>query len=189
MMRCCGGVSDHTVAPLPAAHGRARKVWRWVFAVSTLGGWGFAERWVPSFLISPDATRPPGRKPRRPVIVATRCCGAAHGGPSLALTGCACLAGANDVRSPVAVSDNDPTRRPKTGTIDHADQDSLAVKTFNCDPGCRGARPLLTRQHAATRRARDSSDALGNATATAHRRPACHEYSQHLFAALARMAE
>jgi len=140
-------------------------------------------------LISPDATRPPGRKPRRPVIVATRCCGAAHGGPSLALTGCACLAGANDVRSPVAVSDNDPTRRPKTGTIDHADQDSLAVKTFNCDPGCRGARPLLTRQHAATRRARDSSDALGNATATAHRRPACHEYSQHLFAALARMAE
>jgi len=60
MMRCCGGVSDHTVAPLPAAHGRARKVWRWVFAVSTLGGWGFAERWVPSFLISPDATRPPG---------------------------------------------------------------------------------------------------------------------------------
>jgi hypothetical protein len=29
--------------------------------------------------------------------------GAAHGGPSLALTGCACLAGANDVRSPVAV--------------------------------------------------------------------------------------
>jgi len=62
----------------------------------------------------------------------------------------ACLAGANDVRSPVAVSDNDPTRRSKTGTIDHADQDSLAVKTFNCDPGCRGARPLLTRQHAAT---------------------------------------
>ena len=101
-------------------------------------------------MISPDATRPPGRKPRRPVIVATRCCGAAHGGPSLALTGCACLAGANDVRSPVAVSDNDPTRRPKTGMIDHADQDSLAVKTFNCDPGCRGARPLLTRQHAAT---------------------------------------
>jgi hypothetical protein len=129
--------------------------------VSTSGGWGFAERWAPSFLISPDATRPPGRKPRRPVIVATRCCGAAHGGPSLALTGCACLAGANDVRSPVAVSDNDPTRRPKTGTIDHADQDSLAVKTFNCDPGCRGARPLLTRQHAATRRARDSSDAWG----------------------------
>jgi len=62
----------------------------------------------------------------------------------------ACLAGANDVRSPVAMSDNDPTRRPKTGMIDHADQDSLAVKTFNCDPGCRGARPLLTRQHAAT---------------------------------------
>jgi hypothetical protein len=54
-------------------------------------------------LISPDATRPPGWKPRRRVIVATRCCGAAHGGPSLALTGCACLAGANDVRSPVAV--------------------------------------------------------------------------------------
>ena len=45
----------------------------------------------------------------------------------------ACLAGANDVRSPVAVSDNDPTRRPKTGTIDNADQDSLAVKTFSGD--------------------------------------------------------
>ena len=50
----------------------------------------------------------------------------------------ACLAGANDVRSPVAVSDNIQFRRPKTGTIDHAVQDSLAVKTFNCDPGCRG---------------------------------------------------
>jgi hypothetical protein len=31
------------------------------------------------------------------------------------------------------VSDNDPTRRPKTGTIDNADQDSLAVKTFSGD--------------------------------------------------------
>jgi len=45
------------------------------------------------FDLTRNATRPPGRKPRRPVIVATRCCGAAHGGPSLALTGCACLAG------------------------------------------------------------------------------------------------
>ena len=157
--------------------------------MSTSGGWGFAERWVPSFLISPDATRPPGRKPRRPVIVATRCCGAAHGGPSLALTGCACLAGANDVRSPVAVSDNDPTRRPKTGTIDHADQDSLAVKTFNCDPGCRGGRPLLTRQHAATRRARDSSDALGNAASATHGRAARHQHQEHVVPALARLVE
>jgi hypothetical protein len=56
------------------------------------------------------------------------------------LTGCACLAGANDVRSPVAVSDNDPTRRPKIGTLDNADQDSLAVKTFSCDPA--GAVPF-----------------------------------------------
>ena len=102
MMRCCG-VSPIIWSSICPPMGRARKVWRWVFAVSTSGGWGFAERWVPSSLISPDATRPPGRKPRRPVIVATRCCGAAHGGPSLALTGCACLAGANDVRSPVAV--------------------------------------------------------------------------------------
>jgi hypothetical protein len=31
------------------------------------------------------------------------------------------------------LSDNDPTRRPKTGTIDNADQDSLAVKTFSGD--------------------------------------------------------
>ena len=52
----------------------------------------------------------------------------------------ACLAGANDVRSPVAVSDNDPTRRPKTGTIDNADQDSLAVKTFSGDQA--GAVPV-----------------------------------------------
>ena len=59
---------------------------------------------------------------------------------AFALTGYACLAGANDVRSPVAVSDNDPTRRPKTGTIDNADQDSLAVKTFSGDQA--GAVPV-----------------------------------------------
>jgi hypothetical protein len=52
----------------------------------------------------------------------------------------ACLAWANDLRSPVAVSDNDPTRRPKTGTLDNADQDSVAVKTFICDPA--GAVPF-----------------------------------------------
>jgi hypothetical protein len=52
----------------------------------------------------------------------------------------ACLAGANDVRSPVAVCRTTITRRPKTGTIDNADQDSLAVKTFSCDPA--GAVPF-----------------------------------------------
>jgi hypothetical protein len=95
------GVSDHIVPHLPA-HGSCPESLPVGFCGVNFGRPGFAERWVP-FLISPDATRPPGRKPRRPVIVATRCCGAAHSVPSVALTGHACLAGANDVRSPVAV--------------------------------------------------------------------------------------
>ena len=66
------GVSDHIVPHLPA-HGPCPESLPGGFAVSTSSGWGFAERWVPSFLISPDATRPPGWKPRRPVIVVTRC--------------------------------------------------------------------------------------------------------------------
>jgi hypothetical protein len=39
------------------------------------------------------------------------------------------------------------------------------------------------------RRARDGADALGHAAAAAHRRPARDEHSQHLVAALARVAQ
>ena len=46
MMRCCG-VSPIIWSSICPPMGRARKVCRWVFAVSTSGGWGFAERGCP----------------------------------------------------------------------------------------------------------------------------------------------
>ena len=39
------------------------------------------------------------------------------------------------------------------------------------------------------RRTRNDDDAVGHATATAHRRATGHQYPQHIFAALARLAE
>jgi hypothetical protein len=94
------GVSGHIVPHLPA-HGSCPESLPVGFCGVSYGRLGFAERWVPSFLISPDATRPPGWKPRRPVIVATRCCGAAHGGPSLALTGLPALPGLTTCARPL----------------------------------------------------------------------------------------
>ena len=138
------GVSDHIVP-----HGSCPESLPVGFCGVNFGRLGFAERWVLLF----DLAR---RNKAAGLETAAACnrCDAVLWSRAWRSEPCvdrlACLAGANDVRTPVAVSDNDPTRRPKTGTIDHADQDSLAVKTFNCDPGCRGARPLLTRQHAAT---------------------------------------
>lgn len=44
-------------------------------------------------------------------------------------------------------------------------------------------------QYRRQRRGRADHDALGNASATAHRRPAGHQYPQHVVTALARLAQ